>query len=72
MHVLYIIGRLYPFLAIAIVVVLVQVAIHFKRRRDPRAIPYWVVSGILILSAVLWIVFRGDQNSDAWLNAILG
>lgn len=72
MHILYIIGRLYPFLAAAIVVLLVQIGIHFRRRRDPRAIPFWVFSGFLILSALLWMVFRGDLYSDQWLNALLG
>lgn len=58
-------------MAIALVVPLAQMGIHYKRRQDSKQHIYWSISGILIVSAVLWLVFRGDRYSDQWLDLLL-
>jgi hypothetical protein len=70
MHLIYIGGRLYPFLAIAMVVFFAQLALFYRRTKSSSQFFFWGVCGFFCISAVLWVVFRGDIHSDEWLNAI--
>jgi TctA family transporter len=72
MHLVFLLARIYPYWALAVSIVLVQIAIFYRRRNSPRQ---WTCLGavaILMLGIVGWFVFRGDLNSDVWIKYILG
>ena len=72
MHAIYFIARLYPFIVIPLVVIFIELGFFLRRQRSSVQHVCWLLSLFCVSSAVLWIVFRGDLNSDQWVRALLG
>ena len=63
--------RFYPYWAIPVAFVVFELGRHFHRHKSPRQWPLFGMVGVLVLSSILWFVFRGDLNSDSWVRALL-
>ncbi len=72
MHIVFLALRIYPFWAIPLAVVLLQVLIFLKRRKSGKLLPVMLFIGFLVLTSLLWVIFRGDLYSDQWLWDLLG
>lgn len=72
MHILHILGRVYPFLAMALGLSFVQFALFF-RRRESRLWWAFAVFGVAAFgSMIAWFVLRGDLHSDEWVRTWFG
>jgi hypothetical protein len=67
MHEIFFLVRIYPYWTIPFAMVLAQLAIFFRRRGSGLRFPLWGMVGILIATAIIWVVFRGDLHSDQWV-----
>ena len=67
MHLVYFLGRVYPFIAGAMAAGSIQFAFHYRRKRSKLFRYFIAIAGIFALSALLWLVFRGDLHSDQWV-----
>lgn len=73
MHVAHTLLRYYPFWALPLAFVMVEVALSFRRKKKTSQHYFWVIAGILVISSIAWLAFRGDKKSDRWVeNATLG
>jgi TctA family transporter len=72
MHLVYLLARVYPYLALAVSIVLVQLAIFFRRRKSSTQWTCLGVAGVLMLGVVAWFFFRGDLHSDDWVRYVTG
>ncbi len=71
-HHLYFLMRLFPFIAVAVGGICIQVAIHFHRRKNKKAKRVFLgLAGFCGLCALLWLGFRGDRNSDLWVGRLI-
>jgi hypothetical protein len=68
----FLLARLYPYWALPLAVVLVQLGIFFRRRKSPIQYACLGEAGLLLLGIVAWFVFRGDLYTDRWLRVIFG
>ncbi len=66
------IARFYPFFALAFALLFFDLGRHFRRRKDRRQWGFWAVCGFFLLTTLLWLVFRGDMNSEKWVRQVLG
>ncbi len=64
--------RLFPYFAFPIAIILAEVGRHYRRKHSPKQWTCWGVAFGLMLLTVLWVVFRGDVNSDHWVKAVIG
>lgn len=67
MRLLFIAGRLYPFLALSLCVGLIPLGVYFQRRKSPFAKFCWMMVLFLIAGFVAWFMYRGDLYSDRWI-----
>ena len=67
MHLLFLLLRIYPYWALPCAFVVAEVGVFFRRKKSPVQFIAWLAVLTLIVSSVLWIVNRGDLNSDKWL-----
>lgn len=72
MHTIYAIARFYPFWAIPLAVIIFQIGVHFRRRARPAQWTCFAMVGVLILTGIAWLVYRGDMNSDRWVRRVQG
>ncbi len=72
MRYVYLLLRIYPYWAIPLAAVFVQLAIFYNHRQNKRKYVAGGFAGVLLLTVVLWVVFRGDIRSDLWLRAVQG
>ena len=63
--------RFYPYWAVPVGIVFLELARHFRRKNKFNQWPCMGVAGGLFLLVVLWFGFRGDLNSDHWVRALL-
>ncbi|MCC7441667.1 MAG: hypothetical protein IT285_08540 [Bdellovibrionales bacterium] len=59
--------RLYPFWAVPLGLLLIEIGVFLKRRRTSGHIQSWVGAGFLLATSIAWMVMRGDRYSDDWL-----
>ena len=71
MHVIYFLGRLYPYWAIPAIVILVEVGIFFKRKNHRIQYYFWGSTFMLGLGLLGWFIFRGDKFSDEWIRTVV-
>ena len=72
MHTIFFIARLYPYIAIPLVLICIELSIFFRRQRNSAQYFFWIMSAFFLGSAFLWVGFRGDLNSDQWVRSLLG
>ena len=60
-------GKIYPFLAISCALASGQLGLFFLRKHNRVHLLFWLISFVLITTTVLWVIFRGDVNSDRWV-----
>jgi hypothetical protein len=70
MRFVYVLARLYPYLAVAFIIALTQLGIYFRRKRMNAQWYCWGVSAILGIGIIAWFVMRGDLNTDEWLRSL--
>lgn len=59
--------RLYPFFAVPVALILVELGLHFRRRRVKTQFYFFGIAGFLLLTSFLWLFYRGDSRSDHWV-----
>ena len=64
--------RYYPLIAIPLAGVLAELAYFMKRKGSSLQYVYWGISILLVVTSVLWGVYRGDIHSDQWLKDLTG
>ena len=72
MRYVFLLARLYPYWAIALIMVSWQLGAFFRRRSSPYQNLCWVSIVFLSLGFLGWFFFRGDLYSDAWLRKFGG
>ena len=72
MRFIYLLARTFPYWALAVAVVLFQLAVFFRRRQSKLQYSLGGIIGFLILGTIAWFVFRGDLYSDHWIRALAG
>lgn len=71
MHSLFVLLRFYPYWALPAAFVIVELGMHYRRRKQKTQWVVFGISGVLSLTSLLWIVFRGDLHSDRWVRILL-
>ena len=72
MHVIYAIARLVPYWALPLAFVIAEVGRYFRRRGSSKQWTCFAIAALLGILTLLWIGFRGDLHSDAWVRSIVG
>jgi len=72
MHTIYELARYYPFWAIPMALISGEFGLFCRRRESPAQWIFWCITGGFILTTLIWIIARGDANSDKWVKAFLG
>jgi hypothetical protein len=70
MHYFYLFARLYPFFAIPLTFVFFELGIFYRRKESILQNYFWGASGFFGFTFLLWIIFRGDLNSDLWIKNV--
>jgi hypothetical protein len=70
MHHVYFLARIYPYWALPLAFVMGQLGLHFRRRKFKVQYSFWGMLVLLIVSSLIWIVFRGDLNADQWVRIL--
>jgi len=65
---LYMVARFWPIIGIALILLSVEVALYYRRSGRLWSQVVMVLFVLLFMgSTAVWVVFRGDQNSDRWV-----
>lgn len=72
MHSFITLARIYPYWAIPVAIIFAEIAYFYKRRKSPHQFIFWMASATFILGLVLWLIYRGDINSDVWVQSWIG
>ncbi|MGK5084301.1 hypothetical protein WDW37_13475 [Bdellovibrionota bacterium FG-1] len=70
-HFLFVLAKVFPYLAAGVIIVLAQVWSFYRRRGSKLQYPVFAFAAFLGLLIILWAVFRGDMNSDRWMREAL-
>jgi len=71
MHVAFTLARFYPYWALPVILVVIELGIFFRRRASSLQWGVFTLAGILLFMVLLWFGFRGDIHSDAWIKSFL-
>jgi hypothetical protein len=67
MHFVYVFAHFFPVLAIPAALGAIQLAIHFKRRKQRQPMVFlFLVALCCMLASAAWIFFRGDLHAQRW------
>lgn len=72
MHFIFLLARVYPYWALALVMILVQLAIFFRRRESSVQWTCLGCAAFLVGGILAWFIFRGDLHSDDWIRTLTG
>ena len=72
MHLVYMLMRFYPFWALSLAIVFVEIAWHFHRGRKPIQYSFWAGALFFVVTTLCWLIFRGDLHSDQWVRSMFG
>jgi hypothetical protein len=72
MSFVYLLARIYPYWALALGMVLFQLAVFFRRRQSSVQYSLLGAIGFLGLGILAWFYFRGDLHSDDWVRYMTG
>jgi hypothetical protein len=70
MRLIYLAARLYPYWAIALSMAFIQVGLYYRRLGNAKQWHFFGLTGILLVGLLVWLIFRGDRNSDLWLRSL--
>ena len=68
-HWIFLLGRTYPYWALPLVLGFAQFGIFFRRRKEKGQYVCAAMIVFLLVTTALWIFYRGDRHSDAWIRA---
>ncbi len=71
MHTIYTFARIYPYVALALAIILFELGIYFHRRMSKLRFFVWALTVLVVIGIILWLVFRGDINSDKWVDELV-
>lgn len=71
MHVAFAMLRYFPLWALPMAFVSGELGVALKRRG--YGVAYALLGGsiVLVVFSILWLIFRGDLNSDKWVRMVL-
>ena len=72
MHSVFTIFRFYPYWALPVALIFAELARHFHRRGKFAKWYCLGMVGLLFALTIVWFVYRGDLNSDAWVRSMSG
>jgi TctA family transporter len=72
MSTVFLLARIYPYWALALVLVLFQLFVFYKRRKHPLRFSVLGMMVFLVIGIFAWFIFRGDLNSDDWVRSLIG
>ena len=72
MHLIFTLARLFPYWGLAVVLLSGQLGVFFRRKGSVLQWYCWANAGFYGFMILLWLVFRGDMNSDAWIKGFFG
>ncbi len=67
MHWLFMLGKSYPYWAIALLLAFFQFGVFFRRRKEWPQYLCGMMVLTLFVTTILWFVYRGDIHSDEWI-----
>jgi len=67
MHLVYFIARTYPFIALALCAPLFQLFLFYRKKQQALQWVFLVWMVFQFGSIGIWVLFRGDINSDRWI-----
>ena len=68
MSLLYLIIKLYPLFGLSAVVLCLDLTRSYRRKGNSIWIGFGIFTVVFFLTVVLWVVFRGDLNSERWFS----
>jgi hypothetical protein len=71
-HLIFAAARLFPYWALSLAFVLVELGRFYRRRLSAAQWVFWAGAGLLGTLSVLWFVFGGYSRSDQWVRYIFG
>ena len=72
MHTLHTLLRYYPFWAFPLALLLGELTLYYRRKGKKRQqYVMFTLCFLLFATGVTWLVFRGDKNSDHWVDWIV-
>lgn len=72
MHLVYLMARIYPYWGLAVSIVMVQIAIFYRRRKSSNQWTCLGIAGFLMTGIAVWFFYRGDLHSDDWVRYMTG
>jgi NADH:ubiquinone oxidoreductase subunit 4 (subunit M) len=70
LHLFFMAARFYPYWAIPCFVIIAQFGVHYRRRASSLQYLFWGITGLMILCTIVWLIYRGDLNSDEWVRSM--
>jgi hypothetical protein len=70
MSIVYLFIKIYPFFGISLGVLCTDLSRALKRRANKAWVGLMLFSIVFYVSAVVWLIFRGDKNADAWFEGL--
>lgn len=72
MSYLFLFARFYPVIAVGSAFIFFELALYFRRSGRAYTMVFcFFLIFIALITAALWLGFRGDQNSDDWVKYLL-
>jgi hypothetical protein len=71
MHLVFLAARIFPFWALAFVLVLGELGRFFRRRGANYQYHCFGAATALLILIGAWFYFRGDKNSDEWVRTLI-
>ncbi|MGE0616089.1 MAG: hypothetical protein AB7P04_10650 [Bacteriovoracia bacterium] len=64
--------RFFPYWAVPLAIVLADIGLYFRRKKSRTQWFFWFTTGLCLLLTLIWFIYRGDMNSDRWLDQFFG
>jgi hypothetical protein len=71
MHFFFTFARIYPAWAVPTAFIFFELGIYYRRKASKLQYYLWGITAIQILLLLVWLIFRGDINSDLWVRAVV-
>jgi K+ transporter len=71
MHFLYFLVRIYPYWAIPCIILSLEMAVFYNRRKKRIQASFWSICAGLTLFLAIWIWNRGDLYAERWIAILM-